>query len=110
MRKENRCKSVSQGKYLLAFFTALEFDLKASVVERRWQAPTTLWNRAWSGVRLHTVELSHCRIVYPRLLNATGFQSDVSADGQHFLAVMPNESGAPEPLTLVQNWPAALKK
>jgi serine/threonine protein kinase len=35
---------------------------------------------------------------------------DVSADGQRFLTVMPNEQAASEPLTLVQNWPAALKK
>jgi hypothetical protein len=28
----------------------------------------------------------------------------------HFLAVMANEQAAPEPLTLVQNWTAGLKK
>jgi len=38
------------------------------------------------------------------------YMYDVSADGQRFLVVTPNEQAASEPLTLVQNWPAALKK
>ena len=37
-------------------------------------------------------------------------QYDVSADGQRFLAVVPDELATPEPLTLVQNWTAGLKK
>jgi len=36
-------------------------------------------------------------------------QFDVSADGQRFLIEAPAESGV-EPLTLVQNWTAALRK
>jgi Tol biopolymer transport system component len=35
---------------------------------------------------------------------------DVSPDGQRFLVITPNEQAAPEPLTLVQNWTAGLKK
>jgi hypothetical protein len=38
------------------------------------------------------------------------YQYDVSPDGQRILAVMPDEQAASEPLTLVQNWTAALKK
>jgi large subunit ribosomal protein L28 len=38
------------------------------------------------------------------------YQYDVSADGRRILAVMPNEQAVPEPLTLVQNWTAGLKK
>ncbi|MGA2715641.1 MAG: protein kinase [Bryobacteraceae bacterium] len=39
-----------------------------------------------------------------------GFQYDVSADGQRFLAIVQPEQNAGEPLTLVQNWTALLKK
>jgi eukaryotic-like serine/threonine-protein kinase len=35
---------------------------------------------------------------------------DVSADGQRFLATVPQQQSASEPLTLVQNWMAGLKK
>ena len=40
-----------------------------------------------------------------------GYLYDVSADGQRILAIAPAEqTGTPEPLTLVQNWTAGLKK
>jgi len=35
---------------------------------------------------------------------------DVSADGQRFLSPLPPEGEIPEPLTVVQNWTAGLKK
>ena len=35
---------------------------------------------------------------------------DVSLDGQRFLVTMPSGAAAPEPLTVVQNWTAGLKK
>ena len=35
---------------------------------------------------------------------------DVSADGQRFLSPLPSEGEIPEPLTVVQNWTAGLKK
>jgi hypothetical protein len=44
------------------------------------------------------------------LLTGNGVQYDVSADGQRFLAVTQPEQNAGEPLTLVQNWAAGLKK
>jgi hypothetical protein len=34
----------------------------------------------------------------------------VTADGQRFLLAVPSGQGSAEPLTLVQNWDAALKK
>jgi Tol biopolymer transport system component len=40
----------------------------------------------------------------------TGYGYDVTADGQRFLVVMPREQKSAEPLTLVQNWTALLKK
>jgi eukaryotic-like serine/threonine-protein kinase len=39
-----------------------------------------------------------------------GYQYDVSADGQRFLVAAAPELNAAPPLTLVQNWAAALKK
>jgi len=38
------------------------------------------------------------------------FQDDVSADGQRILAVVAPDQQGVEPLTLVQNWTAGLKK
>jgi hypothetical protein len=35
---------------------------------------------------------------------------DVSADGQHILAIVPQGGLAAAPLTVVQNWPAGLRK
>jgi hypothetical protein len=50
------------------------------------------------------------RLFGPPLTNGVS-SYDVSPDGQRFLAVLPNEQAAPpEPLTLVLNWTAGLKK
>jgi Tol biopolymer transport system component len=40
---------------------------------------------------------------------ANGYQYDVAVDGQRILAITPRQS-ASEPLTIVQNWPAGLRK
>jgi len=42
-------------------------------------------------------------------LMGNGYQYDVSADGQRILAITPRQT-ASAPLTIVQNWPAGLKK
>jgi hypothetical protein len=39
-----------------------------------------------------------------------GIAFDVTADGKRFLAIVPPEQGSSTQLTLVQNWPAALRK
>ena len=63
------------------------------------------------GVNGNEVAIGAVRPLFRWLLDDNGFiKYDVSADGQRFLAVMPNEQPAPEPLTLVQNWTAGLKK
>jgi Tol biopolymer transport system component len=49
------------------------------------------------------------RPLFGPLLTSNGFQYDVSADGQRVLAVTPRQS-ASEPLTIIQNWPALLRK
>lgn len=56
------------------------------------------------------VEVGAVRPLFGPMPTGLGYQHDVSPDGQRFLVVTPNEQGAPEPLTLVQNWTAALKK
>jgi dipeptidyl aminopeptidase/acylaminoacyl peptidase len=40
----------------------------------------------------------------------SGRPFDVTADGKRFIAVVAPEQGSPAPLTLVQNWPALLRK
>jgi Tol biopolymer transport system component/predicted Ser/Thr protein kinase len=41
---------------------------------------------------------------------AVPFLFDVSSDGQHFLAVMPEQAAPPDPLTLVLNWTGGVRK
>ena len=48
--------------------------------------------------------------VRPLFGGVTARYFDVSADGQRFLIAMPREQTATDPLVLVQNWNAALKK
>jgi Tol biopolymer transport system component len=56
------------------------------------------------------VEVGAVRSLFGPLPASPVYPYDVSADGQRFLAVLPNEQTAPEPLTLAQNWTAGLKK
>jgi Tol biopolymer transport system component len=55
------------------------------------------------------IQTGEVRPLFGPLRTGNGFQYDVSADGQRFLAVTPRQN-ASEPLTIVQNWPAGLKK
>jgi len=56
------------------------------------------------------LEVGAVRQLFGPLLTGGGFQYDVSADGQRFLAVtLPNQTTS-EPLTLIQNWVSVLKK
>ncbi len=55
-------------------------------------------------------EIGAVRPLFGPMPSGNLYQYDVSADGQRILAVMPDEQAASEPLTLVQNWTAALKK
>jgi hypothetical protein len=57
-----------------------------------------------------TLEVGAETPLFGPLLTGNGFQYDVSADGQSFIAVgQPSQTGG-EPITLVQNWTAGLKK
>jgi hypothetical protein len=49
------------------------------------------------------------RPVFTRVLGTGGCPYDVSADGQRVLAAMPLAK-AVQPITLVENWAAALKR
>jgi eukaryotic-like serine/threonine-protein kinase len=66
------------------------------------------------GVKGSELVIGAPRALFGPLLAAgyqAGYQYDVSPDGQRFLAVLPNEQASPpEPLTLVLNWTAGLKK
>jgi hypothetical protein len=55
------------------------------------------------------IQTGEVRPLFGPLLTGNGFQYDVSADGQRILAITPRQS-ASAPLTIVQNWPAGLKK
>jgi Tol biopolymer transport system component len=65
-----------------------------------------------AGINLKDdAKVDTARALFAGVPNLAGFQYDVSADGQHFLVVAPPEKTGPsEPLTLVQNWTAGLKK
>ena len=55
------------------------------------------------------IQTGEVRPLFGPLLTGNGYQYDVSTDGQRVLAVMPRQN-ASELLTIVQNWPAGLKK
>jgi hypothetical protein len=46
----------------------------------------------------------------PLLSINSGYQYDVYPDGKRFLAIIPTDETTTQPLTLVQNWMAGLKK
>ena len=56
------------------------------------------------------LEIGAAHPLFGLRLPGVGYQYDVSAGGQRFLAILPTERPAPEPLTLLQNWTAGLKK
>ena len=60
-------------------------------------------------IRADTVEVGAVRALFGGIELGAGYFYDVTADGQRILAVVRNRT-SPVPITLVQNWPAALKK
>jgi Tol biopolymer transport system component len=57
-----------------------------------------------------TVEVGTIRELFGGIPLGAGYFYDVSVDGQRILAVLPANRTSPVPITLVQNWAAALKK
>lgn len=58
-----------------------------------------------------TVEVGPVRELFRGIPALYGYAWDISADGQRILAAVPvKNQKAPEPITLVQNWAAGLKK
>jgi Tol biopolymer transport system component/DNA-binding winged helix-turn-helix (wHTH) protein len=57
-----------------------------------------------------SVEIGKVRELLGPVLPAFGYAYEVSADGQRFLAAVPTGQPAAEPLTVVENWTAGLKK
>jgi Tol biopolymer transport system component len=62
------------------------------------------------NIKGSTVAVTAVRPMFGRVNVNQGFQFDVSADGQRFLAVVAPEQDASGPMTLVQNWAATLLK
>ena len=56
------------------------------------------------------VEIGKVHELFGPVLLAFGYPYEVSADGQRFLAAVPNGQPAAEPLTVVENWMAGLNK
>ncbi len=86
----------------------------------RWRAdgrelfyigPGQMLMAAEIGLKPDNAEVGAVHPLFAGLLSGNGFQYDVSADGQRFLAVAPpEETESSEPLTLVFNWTGGLKK
>jgi len=73
-------------------------------------APDRRLMTAEIGMKGADVEIGVVRPLFGPLETGQGYHYDVSPDGQRFLAILPSEPATPEPLTLVQNWTAGLKK
>ena len=57
-----------------------------------------------------TVEVGATRALFGGITTANGYGYDISPDGQRILATVARDQKSHEPITLVQNWAAALKK
>lgn len=55
-------------------------------------------------------EVGAARVLFSSIPLAPGYSYDLSPDGERFLVISASEQNASEPLTLVQNWAAGLKK
>lgn len=68
--------------------------------------PPQLLMSADVAIKAGTVEIGAVRSLFNI---ASGPTFDVSADGQRFLSLAPPEEKSAQPLTLIQNWAAALR-
>jgi Tol biopolymer transport system component len=57
-----------------------------------------------------TVEVGATRTLFSGMTTANGYGYDVSPDGQRILAAVAKDQKSNEPISLVQNWAAGLKK
>jgi eukaryotic-like serine/threonine-protein kinase len=62
------------------------------------------------NVKGAALEVGAVHPLFGPLLTGNGYQYDVSADGQRFLAVLAAVQNKDEPLNIVQNWTVGLKK
>lgn len=65
-----------------------------------------------TGVRIssETVEVGSTHALLGGIPLGNGYAYDISADGQRILAAVAKDQKSSEPITLVQNWAARLKK
>jgi hypothetical protein len=58
-----------------------------------------------------TFEVGQVRALFSGMFSGAGFLYDAAPDGQSFLAVLaPEQTADAQPITVVQNWTAELKK
>ena len=62
------------------------------------------------SIKGNDIQFGAAHQLFGPLPNLNGYPYDVSTDGQRFLIAQPNAQAAPEPLTLMQNWTASLRK
>jgi serine/threonine protein kinase len=100
----------SGGKRQVSLAGGSSAHWRADGKEMYYIAPGGRLMAADVDTRGSELEIDAVRPLFGPVPFGNGYQYAVSGDGQHFLAIMPNEQSTPEPLTLVQNWPAGLKK
>ena len=96
------------GKRLVSSAGGDQAHWRADGKELFYVAPDGRMLAAEVNIKGTDVQIGTVRPLFGPLLT-TGY--DVSSDGQRFLAVLPEErAAAPDPLTVVLNWTAGLKK
>ncbi len=63
-----------------------------------------------AAVRGGTLEIGRIQTLFGGIITSRSYLYDVSADGQKFIVVQEGDQSGSQPLTLVQNWTAGLKK
>jgi hypothetical protein len=99
------------GKHQVSLAGGLQPRWRADGRELFFVAPDGRLMAAEVALKPDTADFGAIHSLFGGFLFSGGYQYDVSADGQRILAVVSAEpTGAPEPLTLVQNWTLGLKK
>jgi hypothetical protein len=98
------------GKHRVSPAGGVQARWRADGKELFFVAPDGQLMSAEIGITGADAKIGAVRPLFGTLLIGNGYQYDVSADGQRFLGILPNEQAAPQPLTLLQNWTAGLKK
>ena len=77
--------------------------------ELSYIGPDNRFMAAELSTRDDSVEVGQVHVLFSVANLGANSSYDVSIDGQHFLHSVPPKQKFSEPLTLIENWPAALK-